>query len=130
MKHSILFSGILPLCPPYPNRYKRRQLVRLQHPDERPTPWVDVKELAGNSHCLLLHRDPTPMSQQGGQFLAHQQRRRANLSKAPRALLLLVDSPEPTEVLISFDLGVQWAMEDRPAVAKRVRLQLWSTGMD
>ena len=135
--------------------------MKLQSPDEKPTAWVDVKELAANSHCLLLHRDPA-------QFLPCQQCRRSNLFKvrslsvslclyrcrcflivsvllpidcihihssypfdapsltrtsshqAPRTLLLHMDSPEPTEVLLAFDLGVQWPMEDRPSVAKRV----------
>lgn len=103
-----------PELPLLSRRYKRRQLVKLQSPDDKPTVWVDVKELAGNSYCLILNRDHE-------QFEPHQQRRRANLSKAPRTLLLHVDSPEPSEVLIAFDLGVQWAMEDRPGVAKRVR---------
>ncbi len=53
----------------------------------------------------------------------YQQRRRANLAKAPRPLLLLVDSPEPSEVLLAYDLGVQWALEDRPLVPRRVSQQ-------
>ena len=47
-------------------------------------------------------------------------RRRANLNKAPRQLLLSLDSPEPTEMLISLDLGLQWALEDYPPVPRRV----------
>jgi hypothetical protein len=54
-------------------RYRRRQLVQVyQGPGARGgrrTYWVDAKELAGNSHCILVAQDPT-------QFLPHQQRRR------------------------------------------------------
>ena len=54
-------------------RYRRRQLVQVFQgpgaPAGRRTYWVDAKDLASNSHCLLLAQDPT-------QFLPHQQRRR------------------------------------------------------
>ncbi|GAX74660.1 hypothetical protein CEUSTIGMA_g2108.t1 [Chlamydomonas eustigma] len=102
-------------------RYRRQQLVRLHHPDERALPWVNVKELVSNCHGLLLGRDPM-------QFEPHQLRRRANLSKAPRTLLMLVESPEPSEVLISLDLGMQWALDDRPAMVKRILMVCGPTG--
>ncbi|KAG1679244.1 hypothetical protein FOA52_009273 [Chlamydomonas sp. UWO 241] len=105
-------------------RYKRRQLLQLYEldPNDRVvTYWVDAKELASNAHCLLLCQDGE--SKWGAKAMqAHQQRRRANLAKAPRTLLITADNPEPTDIVISLDVGLQWALEDHPAVPRRAIL--------
>lgn len=46
----------------------------------------------------------------------------AVVPQAPRTLLLTADNPEPTDIVISLDVGLQWALEDRPTVPRRVLL--------
>ena len=74
IRHLMAYSLIDSHCLSLTFRYKRCQLLKLQSPEEKATAWVDMKELAANSHCLLLHRDPA-------QFLHCQLRRRSTLAK-------------------------------------------------
>jgi hypothetical protein len=71
-------------------RYRRQQLVRLQQDDGKVF-WVNVRELAGNAHCLLLARSNSV-------FQVTQQLRRLDLTAVARTALLWVNSPEPSQV--------------------------------
>lgn len=93
-------------------RYKRAPLLRLKQEDGKMF-WVDTRELCSNAHCLLLGRDPST-------FEVMQVLRRLDLDTPARTALLYINSPEPSQVLMTLALGPQSALEDLPKVPRKV----------
>lgn len=84
---------MLPHC-----RFKRQQLLQLQQLDGKLF-WCNLKEVAGNSSCMLLAHNPgvLPVVKAAKRLdttIQHQQ-------------LLLVDSPEPFRLLTCISMGPQ-----------------------
>eukprot|EP00798_Chlamydomonas_sp_ICE-L_P023777 gene23777-9336_t len=95
-------------------QYQRRQLLRLQQ-DDRKTFWVDLKELSKNAHCLQIARNIA-------QFTESHKLRRADLKALSKQALFMVDSPEPSSILVSFSLGMQYPLDDNPTMGRNILL--------
>lgn len=78
-------------------RYRRRQMVQLQQLDGKLV-WVNLQELCSNSKCLLLAHNPSKLpvvkctKHLDGNGIARQQ-------------LLVVESPEPCQLLVCLSVG-------------------------
>jgi hypothetical protein len=93
-------------------RYKRQQLVQLQQLDGKLF-WVQLKELAGNSSCMLLAHNPAGLP-------VAKIARRLDTSCIQGQQLLLVDSQEPFRLLTCLSMGPQHLALPLPPVPKQV----------
>jgi hypothetical protein len=93
-------------------RYKRQQLVQLQQLDGKLF-WCGLRELAANCSCLLLAHNP-------GAWPVVKAGKRLDTGSIQAQQLLLVDSPEPTRLLVSLGMGPQHAALPLPVPPPQV----------
>ena len=105
-------SPITPYPSPHTHRHQRRQLLELQQFDGKRF-WVALKELASNAACVLLAGSPALMPHCA-------QLRRPDALTAPRQQLLMVNSPEPVNLLVSLGMGMQHELRPDPPKEKLV----------
>jgi hypothetical protein len=80
-------------------RYKRHQLVQLQQLDGKLF-WCNLKELAGNSSCMLLAHNTAGLP-------VLRTAKRLDTSSIQQQQLLMIDSPEPFKLLTCLSMGPQ-----------------------
>ena len=79
--------------------------------------WVDLLEAGRNAHCLLLAQAPQALAA----LFPPQMLRRADTGQAARTAALLVDSPEPSRVLLSLTLGPQVPLQEKQPLPHKVQ---------
>lgn len=84
-------------------KYRREPLVCMHQADGKEF-WVKMCELAHNTNCLLLHRDPSAFSTTQTQI-------RTSSKMFQHSSLLHVESSEPTQLLASLSVGIQFPLE-------------------
>lgn len=84
-------------------KYRREPLVCMHQADGKEF-WAKMSELAENTNCLLLHRDPTA-------FSTAQSHVRSSLKMFNQNSLLFVESAEPVQILASLSVGIQFPLE-------------------
>jgi hypothetical protein len=75
--------------------------------------WCNLKELAGNSSCMLLAHNPSGLP-------VVKSAKRLDINSIQHQQLLLVDSPEPFKLLTCISMGPQHPALPPPPAAKKV----------
>jgi guanylate kinase len=81
-------------------KFCRKLLLRIHDllPFERTVYWVELDDLVKHTHCVLLnYRQQDFTATHAVDYL--------NMNRAPPSMLLRVDSPEPTELLVSLSIA-------------------------